>query len=141
MSDFQRGLQAFERLVKSDEGVRAGSCRKCGGSGHLTYECRNNIKLDQMPAEKSKSSMSSRFGFLKKQFGSASSTSPSPSATGAVTGASIPTKDRQGSGSAHKAELSSGGKKKKRRGSSDSNGDNTSSEFSDSYSDSEDDRR
>ncbi|KAG0306325.1 hypothetical protein BGZ98_002619, partial [Dissophora globulifera] len=66
MSDFQRGLQAFERLVKSDEGVRAGSCRKCGGSGHLTFECRNLIKLDG-PAQKPKSN--SRFGFLKKQPG------------------------------------------------------------------------
>ncbi|KAG0257406.1 hypothetical protein BG011_003965 [Mortierella polycephala] len=59
MSDFQRGLQAFERLVKSDEGVRAGSCKKCGGSGHLTFECRNLIKLDE-PAQKPKSN--SRFG-------------------------------------------------------------------------------
>lgn len=32
MSEFMRGLQAFERLVKSDEGVRTGSCGKCGGS-------------------------------------------------------------------------------------------------------------
>ncbi|KAG0019508.1 hypothetical protein BGZ80_005716, partial [Entomortierella chlamydospora] len=71
MSDFQRGLQAFERLVKSDEGVRTGSCRKCGGSGHLTFECRNFVKLDG-PSSKPKTN--SRFGFLKKQLG----TTPSP---------------------------------------------------------------
>ncbi|KAF9369451.1 hypothetical protein BGX21_005960 [Mortierella sp. AD011] len=71
MSDFQRGLQAFERLVKSDEGVRTGSCRKCGGSGHLTFECRNFVKLDG-PSSKPKAN--SRFGFLKKQLG----VTPSP---------------------------------------------------------------
>ncbi|KAF9927837.1 hypothetical protein FBU30_002840 [Linnemannia zychae] len=85
MSEFMRGLQAFERLVKSDEGVRTGSCGKCGGSGHLTYECRNMIKLDT-PTAKPKSS--SRFGFLKKQLPSNASSptgsvsSPSALATG-----------------------------------------------------------
>ncbi|KAF9363004.1 hypothetical protein BGX34_005076 [Mortierella sp. NVP85] len=135
MSDPQRGLEAFERLAKADEGVRAGSCRKCGGSGHLTFECRNFIKLDHMPEDKPKSGISSRFGFLKKQLGS------SP-ASG--SGASTPTRDGHGSGSVQKSESSSGRKKKKRRhsvSSSESDSSSSSDDASSESSDSEDDRK
>ncbi|KAG0269787.1 hypothetical protein BGZ95_001915 [Linnemannia exigua] len=146
MSEFMRGLQAFERLVKSDEGVRTGSCGKCGGSGHLTYECRNMIKLDA-PAAKPK--VSSRFGFLRKQLpatasptaGSASSSSPTAAA---VTGGS----DKKADSRSNKDTKSSSRHKKKRRSSvsSGSGSDSRSdSELSDSASssgsDSEEERR
>jgi len=164
MSDFQRGLQAFERLVKSDEGIRAGSCRKCGGSkanlqdlhpfilpsestdtsylihspaailgGHLTYECRNLIKLDE-PKQKTKGS--SRFGFLKKQLSVAGSASPSPSGTAVSspgTGAGDKTASGSGPGSTKKSESSS---RKKKRSSSKSG---RSSEGSESPSESDSD--
>ncbi|KAG0211503.1 hypothetical protein BGX33_004282 [Mortierella sp. NVP41] len=130
MSDFMRGLQAFERLVKSDEGVRTGSCGKCGGSGHLTYECRNMIKLDT-PAAKPKAS--SRFGFLRKQL-PATAGSPSTSATSTT----LPPKgsDRKSSDSRSTKDTkstSSSRPKKKRRSSVSSS---TSSD-SDSSSESE----
>ncbi|KAF8936242.1 hypothetical protein BGZ58_004412 [Dissophora ornata] len=139
MSDFQRGLQAFERLVKSDEGIRAGSCRKCGGSGHLTYECRNLIKLDG-PTQKPKSS--SRFGFLKKQLGSAGSASPSPSGTAVSspgTGAADKTASGSGPGSIKKSEQSS--KKKKRSSSKSSKSSEGSESPSESDSDDSEDER
>ncbi|KAG0255796.1 hypothetical protein DFQ27_006068 [Actinomortierella ambigua] len=68
MSDIQKGVQAFERLLKTDEGVKTGTCRKCGGGGHLTFECRNMFKLDDK-AKKPK--RASRFGFIKGRLGSA----------------------------------------------------------------------
>ncbi|KAF9271595.1 hypothetical protein BGZ68_003326 [Mortierella alpina] len=114
MSDFQRGLQAFERLVKSDEGIRAGSCRKCGGSGHLTFECRNLIKLDD-PAPKPKST--SRFGFLKKQVPGSGSTSASSSVTGHSSpagGSKAGVAAAAGSAQPSKSKSSRHSKKKKR---------------------------
>ncbi|KAJ2822450.1 hypothetical protein GGI24_003941, partial [Coemansia furcata] len=42
-----RGVEAFERLVRGDDtAVVRGGCKKCGGMGHLTYECKNNIKVE-----------------------------------------------------------------------------------------------
>ncbi|KAF9133696.1 hypothetical protein BGW39_009176 [Mortierella sp. 14UC] len=125
MSEFMRGLQAFERLVKSDEGVRTGSCGKCGGSGHLTYECRNLIKLDA-PAAKPKAN--SRFGFLRKQLPAAASPttgSESPVAGGAGADKkadSRSNKDTKSTSSRHN---------KKRRGSVNSDSDSDSRSDSD----------
>ncbi|KAF9147396.1 hypothetical protein BGX20_006657 [Mortierella sp. AD010] len=132
MSDFQRGLQAFERLVKSDEGVRTGSCRKCGGSGHLTFECRNFVKLDG-PSSKPKAN--SRFGFLKKQLG----VTPSPPSGSGTETPSVDAADSNKHMSSSKKGSSSSRHQKKRRGSisSDSDSDNSSS----TSSESEDDRR
>ncbi|KAJ1657822.1 hypothetical protein IWQ61_002850 [Dispira simplex] len=51
--DPSRGLEAFERLVKSSdaaEALKRGTCRKCGGAGHLTFECRNFIELPPKPS-------------------------------------------------------------------------------------------
>ncbi|KAJ2755038.1 hypothetical protein GGH94_000024 [Coemansia aciculifera] len=46
-SSQQRGIDAFERLVRGDDtSVVRGACKKCGGMGHLTYECKNNIKVE-----------------------------------------------------------------------------------------------
>ncbi|KAJ2066816.1 hypothetical protein GGI08_001684 [Coemansia sp. S2] len=43
----QRGIDAFERLVRGDDtSVVRGACKKCGGMGHLTYECKNNLKVE-----------------------------------------------------------------------------------------------
>ncbi|KAJ2743838.1 hypothetical protein GGI20_003451, partial [Coemansia sp. BCRC 34301] len=43
----QRGVDAFERLVRGDDTVIVrGACKKCGGMGHLTYECKNSIKIE-----------------------------------------------------------------------------------------------
>ncbi|KAF9303026.1 hypothetical protein BGZ74_004481 [Mortierella antarctica] len=146
MSEFQRGLQAFERLIKSDDGVRAGSCRKCGGGGHLTFECRNLIKLDE-PAAKPKSS--SRFGFLKKQLGATGSGSSSPgsaspsSGTGISAGArssSAKSGDRDKDSKSSKKSESRSTRKKKRYNDS-SSGSSSDSSQSDSESDSEDDKR
>lgn len=33
-----------EAKVKRDVGAR-GTCKKCGGDGHLTFQCRNFLKL------------------------------------------------------------------------------------------------
>ncbi|KAG0230802.1 hypothetical protein BGW42_000667 [Actinomortierella wolfii] len=74
MGDIQRGVQAFERLLKADEGVKTGTCKKCGGGGHLTFECRNMFKLEDNTPKPKKSS---RFGFIKSRLGSTSA-SPSP---------------------------------------------------------------
>ncbi|KAG9323683.1 hypothetical protein KVV02_008101 [Mortierella alpina] len=136
MSDFQRGLQAFERLVKSDEGIRAGSCRKCGGSGHLTFECRNLIKLDD-PAPKPKST--SRFGFLKKQAPGSASASPSSSLTGQSSPAGG-SKTATAAGSIQPSKSkSSRHSKKKNRSKYSSSSDSSDSSSSSSESDSEDD--
>ncbi len=40
-----RGLMELARLQSTGQEVRR-TCFKCGGSGHLTRECRNMIKLD-----------------------------------------------------------------------------------------------
>ncbi|KAJ2374025.1 hypothetical protein H4S02_008672, partial [Coemansia sp. RSA 2611] len=45
MSDQQRGIEAYERLAHGDAPTARGTCKKCGGLGHLTYECKNNLKL------------------------------------------------------------------------------------------------
>ncbi|KAJ1816048.1 hypothetical protein LPJ75_002157, partial [Coemansia sp. RSA 2598] len=51
MSDQKRGIEAFERLVRGSDAVSAprGACKKCGSVGHLTYECKNNLKLVSKP--------------------------------------------------------------------------------------------
>ncbi|KAJ2707485.1 hypothetical protein FB645_000661 [Coemansia sp. IMI 203386] len=51
MSDPKRGIEAFERLVRGSDAVSAprGACKKCGSVGHLTYECKNNLKLAPKP--------------------------------------------------------------------------------------------
>ncbi|KAJ2403161.1 hypothetical protein GGI23_000179 [Coemansia sp. RSA 2559] len=50
MGDQKRGIEAFERLARGsdDDGSSAtrGACKKCNGMGHLTYECKNTIKVD-----------------------------------------------------------------------------------------------
>ncbi|KAJ2549509.1 hypothetical protein EV175_004420 [Coemansia sp. RSA 1933] len=48
MADQKRGIEAFERLARGDDtGTSArGACKKCNGIGHLTYECKNTIKID-----------------------------------------------------------------------------------------------
>ncbi|KAG0322398.1 hypothetical protein BGZ97_006785 [Linnemannia gamsii] len=135
MSEFMRGLQAFERLVKSDEGVRTGSCGKCGGSGHLTYECRNMIKLD---APAAKPMVNSRFGFLRKQLpGASSPTIASSLSTAGGSGKKV------SDSRSKKDEKSSSRHKKKRRGSVSSNSSgsdsDSASEDSDSSSRSESD--
>lgn len=46
MDDKQKGIEAYERLVHGDDHTQMrGACKKCGGMGHLTYECKNNIKV------------------------------------------------------------------------------------------------
>ncbi|KAJ2610578.1 hypothetical protein H4S08_003550 [Coemansia sp. RSA 1365] len=47
MEEEKRGIEAYERLVRGDNsaGTR-GTCKRCGGMGHLTYECKNNLKLE-----------------------------------------------------------------------------------------------
>ncbi|PVU93815.1 hypothetical protein BB561_003018 [Smittium simulii] len=41
-----KGIEAFEKLLKGrDEVIQRGTCKKCGGIGHLTFECRNMIKI------------------------------------------------------------------------------------------------
>ncbi|KAJ2798784.1 hypothetical protein H4R20_004695, partial [Coemansia guatemalensis] len=47
MEDEKRGIEAYERLVRGDNpaGTR-GTCKRCGGMGHLTYECKNNLKVE-----------------------------------------------------------------------------------------------
>ncbi|KAJ2851475.1 hypothetical protein IWW36_001114 [Coemansia brasiliensis] len=46
MSDEKRGIKAYERLAYGEDGtVSRGTCKKCGGLGHLTFECKNDIKL------------------------------------------------------------------------------------------------
>ncbi|KAJ2765854.1 hypothetical protein IWQ57_004613, partial [Coemansia nantahalensis] len=47
MADEKRGIEAFERLVHGDSaGAARGTCKKCGGLGHLTYECKNSLKVE-----------------------------------------------------------------------------------------------
>ncbi|KAF9413757.1 hypothetical protein BGZ94_000629 [Podila epigama] len=146
MSDFQRGLQAFERLIKSDDGIKTGSCRKCGGGGHLTFECRNLLKLDETVSKPKPS----RFGFLRKQLSSAGSASGSASPSPATEQQSASdTKSSSKSSKKEKKHSKSKSSKKKRydsSSSSDSESDSSSSDSgsdSDSYSDSdsEDDRK
>ncbi|KAJ2526419.1 hypothetical protein IWW43_006373, partial [Coemansia sp. RSA 1935] len=45
MTDPNRGIQAYERLAHGDDSSSRGSCKKCGGLGHLTFECKNSLKL------------------------------------------------------------------------------------------------
>ncbi|KAJ2525322.1 hypothetical protein GGI11_000154 [Coemansia sp. RSA 2049] len=45
----KRGIEAFERLARGDDSHGAnsarGACKKCNSVGHLTYECKNTLKL------------------------------------------------------------------------------------------------
>ncbi|KAG0349263.1 hypothetical protein BG004_000043 [Podila humilis] len=145
MSEFQRGLQAFERLIKSDDGVRAGSCRKCGGGGHLTFECRNTIKLDE-PMSKPKTS--SRFGFLRSKLGTtkAETLLPGSAPASSETGATVRTQSGKPSfkrrdSSRKKSTPGSSRAKEKYDSADDATSSSSKSMSSGSESDSGDDRR
>ncbi|KAJ2676361.1 hypothetical protein IWW42_000650 [Coemansia sp. RSA 1085] len=45
MADKKRGIKAYERLAYGKSTVSRGTCKKCGGLGHLTFECKNNLTL------------------------------------------------------------------------------------------------
>ncbi|PVU89241.1 hypothetical protein BB559_005176 [Furculomyces boomerangus] len=52
MESKEKGIEAFESLLKGrDEIVKRGACKKCGGIGHLTFECKNMIKLKTATTE------------------------------------------------------------------------------------------
>eukprot|EP00026_Physarum_polycephalum_P013104 Phypoly_transcript_13474.p1 GENE.Phypoly_transcript_13474~~Phypoly_transcript_13474.p1 ORF type:complete len:127 (+),score=18.84 Phypoly_transcript_13474:41-421(+) len=43
-----QGLLAMARLTGGSSAANVkGSCRKCGGAGHLTFQCRNYLKANQ----------------------------------------------------------------------------------------------
>jgi hypothetical protein len=46
-SEQSKGLLELARLSKSTESKAM--CKKCGGLGHLTFECRNTVKLPPPP--------------------------------------------------------------------------------------------
>ncbi|KAF9970019.1 hypothetical protein BGZ73_007404 [Actinomortierella ambigua] len=102
MSDIQRGVQAFERLLKADEGVKTGTCKKCGGGGHLTFECRNLLKLEDKAAMPKKAS---RFGFIKSRLANTGSPSSQHSDKAADSPVSTPP---PASGRAERSSLSPG---------------------------------
>jgi len=42
--DNYQGLLALARLTHSNSSAVRGTCKKCGGVGHLTFQCRNHLK-------------------------------------------------------------------------------------------------
>ncbi|PVU92337.1 hypothetical protein BB560_003200 [Smittium megazygosporum] len=60
MASDQRGIEAFEKLLKGrDELVQKGTCRKCGAIGHLTFECKNFMKLSSSSKSTSEKKLTS----------------------------------------------------------------------------------
>eukprot|EP00658_Telonema_sp_P-2_P070184 TRINITY_DN5977_c0_g2_i1.p1 TRINITY_DN5977_c0_g2~~TRINITY_DN5977_c0_g2_i1.p1 ORF type:complete len:166 (-),score=31.48 TRINITY_DN5977_c0_g2_i1:131-628(-) len=45
-----KGLLALARLTGGkNEGNEVGTCKKCGGAGHLTFQCRNHLAAQDKP--------------------------------------------------------------------------------------------
>jgi Zinc knuckle len=47
LNEQSKGLMELAKLQSAGLGVR-GTCKKCGGSGHLTFECRNSISIGEV---------------------------------------------------------------------------------------------
>jgi len=55
-----QGLLALARLTGGTSGSSVkGACKRCGGVGHLTFQCRNFVKVQQVVEEVSSTSSDS----------------------------------------------------------------------------------
>eukprot|EP00466_Bigelowiella_natans_P006991 jgi/Bigna1/60296/fgenesh1_kg.10_\ len=40
----KRGIELFAKLTGASSETRKGHCSKCGGDGHLAFQCRNFLQ-------------------------------------------------------------------------------------------------
>lgn len=92
-SEQSKGLLELARLSKSSESKAM--CKKCGGLGHLTFECRNTVKLPPPPPRRvlpqsylSSSILKRKAGLTSSSSASLSSSSLMPSTTGVSSSSS-----------------------------------------------------
>jgi len=87
-SEQSKGLLELARLSKSTESKAM--CKKCGGLGHLTFECKNTVKLPPPPPRRILPH-SYTSSVLKRY----SSLTASASSTAAIKSSVIPSSSRE----------------------------------------------
>lgn len=93
-SEQSKGLLELARLSKSSESKAM--CKKCGGLGHLTFECRNTVKLPPPPPRRVlPPSYSSSSSLLKRHSGLHPSSSGMSSSSSSSSSASLALKQMQ----------------------------------------------